>query len=377
MQNVVIDGRLIGYRFGGIASYARQLALRIPRHSKSLNVRVALRRTVPELDVRALRVLTPPHHRFERFLFGAEMTAHRPDLLHSVDYITPITRGTRTVVTVHDLAFLSHPELVTESSHAYYSQLAGSLSDVDHVITVSPTTQERFLETMDFPADRVTVIPNGYDESLFLPDSGNDLELLGSRSMILREAIGSQRPIVLSVGTLEPRKRYEILLDVIEHHWEGLIRATDAPPMFVIAGQTGWLSEDIVARIRRLACVGRLVWFRDCTDLELAALYRLAELLVMPSLDEGFGLPVLESMASGTPSLVANTGALPWLVADCGFIEDTAVPEAWAEKIGMILADSEIRLRRRKRGLQRAKQFTWDETARKTAEVYEEVLNEH
>jgi glycosyltransferase involved in cell wall biosynthesis len=375
VHNVVIDGRLIGYRYGGIASYARQLATRIPQLSQTLEMRVAVRRIVPELSDRALRVLTPPHHRYERLLFGAEMMAYRPDLLHSVDYVTPKTRGIRTVATVHDLAFLEHPHLVTEASHAYYSQIKSSLPEVERVIVVSPNTRERLLAAFNIPEERVVTIPNGYDDSLFQPECKGDLELIGTRSPILHEAIRSHRPVVLSVGTLEPRKRFEILLDVLEQQWEETTRIVGTTPVFVIAGQTGWLSDHLVSRIRRQASFDRLVWIRDCTDQELAALYRLAELLVVPSLDEGFGLPVLEAMASGTPSLVANTGALPWLVAECGFIEDTDVPAAWAEKIGMILADSDIRMRRRERGLKRAKVFTWDETARKTARVYEEVLN--
>ena len=376
MRNVLIDGRILGYRYGGIATYARQLALRIPRLSSNLNLSIALRRQVLEFDDRSIQTLTPPHHRFERVLLGLEITARQPDLVHSVDYVTPVTRGPKTVATVHDLAFLEHPELVTADSYAYYSQIHDALPTTDRVIAVSPATRDRLIERLNLQPEQVTMIPNGYDDATFQPGVGNDMRLIGERSPFLARAIRDERPIVLAVGTVEPRKRYEILMDALENQWAEICRLAGTEPVVVIAGQSGWLSDELVARMRHQATQGRLVWIRDCVNDELAALYRQAKLLVMPSIDEGFGLPVLEAMASGTPSLVANTGALPWLVADSGFIEDTDVASAWAEKIGMILADNEMRQLRGKRGISRSATFTWDETARQTAKLYEEVMNE-
>jgi glycosyltransferase involved in cell wall biosynthesis len=376
MRKAVIDGRLLGYRYGGIANYAFQLARRIPRWAGTFELNVALSRSLPDLDDRGIRTITPPHHRFERALFGAEMAIRRPTLLHSVDYVPPHSLGFRRISTVHDLAFLEHPELVTRDSYAYYRQILDVLPEIERVIAVSPATRDRILERIDIDPDRVRMVPNGFDPDLFGPEPDNDMATIASRCPGLAQVARDQRPIVLAVGTIEPRKRYEILLDVMDQHWDQLCDLAGIEPVFVIAGQRGWLSDDVVARMRRQIGHGRLFWIRDASDEELGALYRSASLMVTPSLDEGFGLPVLEAMASGTASLVANTGALPWLVADCGFIEDTDVPEAWSEKIGMILADQEIRSRRAMRGLKRAQEFTWDETARQTAEVYNEVIND-
>ena len=373
---VLIDGRLIGYRYGGIASYARQLATRAPAFARNECVRVAVRRNDLSLLDRSVRVFTPPHHRLERYAFGAEVMAHRPGLLHSVDYVQPVTPGVKSVATVHDLAFLDNPSLVTPESFSYYSQIEQTLPSADRVIAVSTWTRDRLLYHLDLDSEMIDVVPNGYDPDIFGPYERDDTDALFRLHPDLSGVIRSERPIILAVGTIEPRKRYSILLSGFSDHWTELERLSGTSPILVIAGQPGWLADDTVSTLRLLQRSGRAIWLRDIRDRELAALYRQATLHVMPSADEGFGLPALEAMASGTPSLVANVGALPELVGDCGFIEDSDQPVSWAEKIGRIVADPEIRDRRAQRGIERATPLTWQETARATMEIYRKVLDD-
>lgn len=379
LHSVLIDGRLISYRHGGIANYARQLAYNAPPVASGLRIRLATRHSIPSLTDRSVSVATPAHHRFERLLFGLEVLAHRPSLLHAVDYVQPIAPGVRSVVTVHDLAFLDNPSLVTPDSYRYYSQIKRTLPGADSVIAVSEWTRERLLHHIQIDPGRVRVVSNGYDDSVFGPEpDGEDSDrfVLSRLNPSISAAITGRRPIVLAVGTIEPRKGYDVLLRAFRDFDQLLERASGESPMLVIAGQAGWLSEHSIDQLRALQRCERALWLRDVRDHELAALYRVARLLVMPSLDEGFGLPALEAMASGTPSLVAAVGALPGLVGDAGFVEETTEPSNWAEKIGNILADREMREQRSRRGIERARAYTWRETARKTIEIYREVLND-
>ncbi|MEX2426004.1 MAG: glycosyltransferase family 1 protein [Thermomicrobiaceae bacterium] len=373
---MLIDGRLIGYRHGGIASYARQLAAHAPGMAGGLDIRLAIRKPVGNLLDRSVKAFTPPHHRYERYLFGMEVYIRGPNLLHSVDYVHPISPEVASVVTVHDLAFLANPSLLARDSLNYYRQVIETLPHADRVIAVSEWTRRQILDSLEIDPERIRVVPNGFDSSLIGTSDNNDTARLARLHPLLGSVLDSERPILLAVGTIEPRKRFDILVRAFECHSEIIKDRTGTSPVLVIAGQAGWLSDSVVRALRNLQRSGNAIWLRDVNDRELAALYRVAKLLAMPSADEGFGLPVLEAMASGTASLVAEVGALPGLVGDCGFIESSAEPGEWAEKIGRILADSEILGRRSRKGIKRASPFTWKETARQTVDVYREVLDE-
>jgi glycosyltransferase involved in cell wall biosynthesis len=378
-KRVLIDGRLLGYRHGGIATYARQLALHTPPFSRGMEIRLATRREIPELSDRTVRSCTPPHHRLERIAFGLEVDLRKPDLLHSVDYVQPRTfRRVKTVVTVHDLAFLNNPDLVTPDSWRYYSQALEALPAADRVITVSRWTRQQLLEHVELRPEQVVVVPNGYDDAVFTADANleQDRCTLSRFDPALSRAVTEERPVVLAVGTIEPRKRLDILIDAFERHQGMIANLAGASPILVIAGQVGWLAHETIARLRLLMNRGDAVWARDMRDEELAALYRSATLLAMPSVDEGFGLPVLEAMASGTPSLTSDLHAVKEIIQDNGFLEESSDSARWAEKIGRIIADREIRERRGRRGIERAAEFTWRESARRTVDVYRGVLNE-
>jgi glycosyltransferase involved in cell wall biosynthesis len=286
-----------------------------------------------------------------------------------------VTLETKTVATVHDLAFLTHPEFVTAESYAYYRRGIESLDDVDMVIAVSEWTRDCLIDHAEIDPGRIRVVPNGYDPEVIGPTGASDQQRLAGMHPFLKQIIHDARPVVLMVGTIEPRKRHEIVFNAFQQYYDAICRNAGTEPVLVVAGQRGWLANEPVTTLRSLQRDGKAIWLRQINDRELAALYRVATLLVMPSADEGFGLPVLESMASGTPCLVASNGALPDLVGDCGFLEDTSTPESWADKIGRILFDHEIRERRARRSIEHAEPFTWQSTARRTLDVYREVLN--
>ncbi len=161
-SDILLDARLLAYRRGGISRYVEALVHWLPRVAPDLDVRPFINRQT-QLDTTPVRVLTPPHHRFERSVLGIELSARFPRLVHSPDFITPRVLGLRQVVTVHDLNFINHPEQLTPDSLRYYRQLKSSLRSVDRIIAVSSYTAGQLETVLHIDPSRIDVIPNGVE----------------------------------------------------------------------------------------------------------------------------------------------------------------------------------------------------------------------
>jgi glycosyltransferase involved in cell wall biosynthesis len=373
-ESVLIDGRLIGYRHGGIASYARHLGELAPLVAPDLDIRIVVKRSVPELLDRSIQGFCPPHHRLERLAFGAEVSARRPALLHSVDYVQPMTPFARTVVTVHDLAFLDQPELLTSDSLRYYGQISRTAPEADRIIAVSDWTKHQLTQKLEIPEERISVVPNGVDHEMYCQDPSGDEAVLRRLHPAFSEMELRERSIILAVGTIEPRKRTQLLIDAFIRCQQRAEQADERSRLLIVVGQVGWLAGPTVERLRELQRSNSAIWLRDVNDRELAALYRASTLLAMPSADEGFGLPVLEAMACGLPVLASDKGALPEVVGEAGWIEKSSDVTAWGERINAILADESTRREKSAAGLRRATAYSWARTAEKTVEIYRKVL---
>jgi len=367
---IVIDGRLLAYRFGGIQRYVRSLTTALARVEHGFDVRLACNRPV-SAPIPTVRVCTPPHHRLERWSLGLELTLHRPALVHSTDFIPPrLPPFVRSVATVHDLAFLDHPLLLPVEARRYYGQLVRALPRADRIIAVSQWTASALQAHCPQLADRVVVIHNGVDDDFFVPptDPWRVLErtLSWADCQVLWE-----RALLLAVGTVEPRKRYALLLGALQR----LRLAWDAPQaILVVVGQMGWCDDGAVAGLIAAVERGEALWLQRADDEVLRALYAVATLLVVPSLDEGFCLPAAEAMAAGLPVLAAHRGALPEVVGEAGHLVDSDSPDAWAAEIAALINDHSRRRVLAARGRDRAQRFRWDVAAGRTLTVYKEVL---
>lgn len=368
---IAIDGRLLAYRRGGISRYVTGLITHLPAVAPDLRFRVVLNRAA-DVPIPTLAVRTPPHLRWERWMLGAELTVRRPALIHSTDFIPPRAPGIPRVITVHDLAFLENPELLDRDANRYYRQLLGAAETASKIIAVSDATRAAVLRLLNVDHERVVAIHNGVDDAFFSGD------LIPSIDVLRREAgqevaarIAAARPVLLAVGTVEPRKRYDLL---VETYRRLASRYRESKPILIVAGQPGWRAAGPAAMIERLVEEGHAIWLRDATDAALHALYRSATVLILPSCDEGFGLPAAEAMASGLPVVASNRGALPEVVADAGVLIDDDSPDAWATGIASLIDDTERLRRLAARGRERARRFTWTQTAEQTAQVYREVL---
>ena len=371
-QRILIDGRLLAYRRGGIQRYVLGLARAFARLEPELDIRLVQNRPfVSPLPV--VRVFTPVHHRWERRLLGAELALRRPALVHSPDFIPPrLPRSVRAVVTVHDLAFLDHPELLATEGERYYGQLRHALADADRIIAVSRWTAQRIQHHFPSLSPRVRVIHNGVDDAFFLQPSEDPWQTIARATSPDQCARLRDRRFVFAVGTVEPRKRYGLLLEAMGHLWD---RYRDGAPMLVIAGQPGWRHAELTYRIEAAVAACQALWYTDADDRLLRALYSTATLLAVPSLDEGFGLPAAEAMACGLPVLAANRGALPEIVGEAGHVVESDCPDDWAQEIMRLLNDDKMRIILAERGRSRAQRFRWEETARQTLMLYRELLD--
>lgn len=369
---VAIDGRLLAYRNGGIPRYVRGLLTHLPAAAPDLLVLPVVNRPADLPDSPVLRVFTPPHHRLERVALGAELAWWRAALIHSTDFVPPYAPLARAVATVHDLAFLDSPDALTASARRYYRGVEHALGTAERVIAVSETTRRRVIERLSIPPERVATVYHGVDEGFFAPPPEPPATVL-SRELGTDVAarLLVERPLVLTVGTVEPRKRHGLLVGAVS---ELAGRRPDATPLLVVAGERGWNAADTEVAIARLAERGLAVRLPHVSDPALRALYRSATLLAMPSRDEGFGLPVVEAMAAGLPVVAADRGALPEIMGDSGSLVSEDSPVAWADAIAALLDDAERRAGLSSAGRSRAERFRWEETARRTATVYREVL---
>ncbi|WP_051914523.1 glycosyltransferase family 4 protein [Thermorudis peleae] len=368
---IFLDARLLAYRPGGIQRYVEQLAAALARVAPSLPLRLIQNRPVANLPWPTVRVLTPPHHRFERRTLALELSLRRPALVHSVDFIPPaLPSCISSVVTVHDLAFLDHPSLLDANARRYYGQFLAALPRADAIIAVSQTTAERLRQL--FPTLRARIAVTYLGVSPVQPLSpARAWEYLAEQLGRMTVQRLRERQWVLAVGTIEPRKRYQLLCHAVAQLWQ---EDPAAAPYLVIIGQLGWQADKELAAIHEGMRQGWLYWITDADDRLRDACFTLATVLAIPSLDEGFSLPALEAMAAGLPVVAAARGALPEILDNAGILIPADDPASWAKALRDVLHNEAVQNRLRVLGKARAQQFSWDETAKQTVAVYKEVL---
>jgi glycosyltransferase involved in cell wall biosynthesis len=365
---IALDARLIGYA-AGIARYATLLAEALSNLDGPEQF-VALRgrrgRQVRLGRMRWRTALTPPHHRLERLVLPLELMARQPwpDVLHSVDHVAPRWGwgAWKSVVTLHDLAFLLYPETHTDGSRAYYAATGDSVRRAQRVIAVSQRTASDAVRLLGIDPVRVRVVHEAAAPT-YGPRSSESLPPLARRL-----GIDPGRPYILFVGTLEPRKNLVFLIEAFAL----LRRSLDV--QLVLAGSRGWLDEPIFAAHARSGVGNAARFVGSLSEEDLAILYSHAAAFVLPSLYEGFGLPVLEAMACGAPVACSDAGPLPEVAGDAAVLLAPDDMRGWAETLGEIVTNPRLAQGLRARGFARSAEFSWQRTAEATRDVYREAL---
>lgn len=285
------------------------------------------------------------------------------DLFHSPDFVLPPVRHARTVLTVHDLSFLRYPECFSPPLLRYLlSAVPRSVERADLVLADSENTRDDLIELLGVPPERIRVVYAGVEPE-FAPSLQAEIEAV-------RERYSIQRPYLLGVGTLQPRKNFRRLIEA----YHLLRQERSIPHQLVIAGGRGWLYEPILEAIEShgLQEDVRLIGFVDDTD--LPALYTGADLFAFPSLYEGFGIPVLEAMACGTPVVAADASSLPEVAGEAALLVSPTDIEALAEALWLGLDDSELRETLRARGWEQCRRFTWSASAQQLLASYTDLI---
>jgi glycosyltransferase involved in cell wall biosynthesis len=285
-------------------------------------------------------------------------------LLHEPHYVLPPLVPCRAVVTIHDCIHLMFPQyLPNRFAYAYArATLWAATRRAERIFTVSETSKADILRYCDVPAERIIVVYNAIDDRFAAPPDMDAVERV-------RERYQLNGPFALYVGNIKPHKNLERLIDAFD-----LVRRNgfERLELLIIGDQ---ISK--YPRLRRAVDKHKLhkhVRFLGfVADDTLAALYRLATVFVFPSLYEGFGLPPLEAMASGTPVVTSNRSSLPEVVGDAAVLVDPYSAASIAEGIQRVLSDADLRRTLSERGLARAREFSWETSIRRIHEVYMDV----
>jgi glycosyltransferase involved in cell wall biosynthesis len=282
------------------------------------------------------------------------------DLVHGPVFIGPVCAPCPVVVTIHDLSFIRFPEMFRPANRLYLTVLTRlSARRARRLIAVSAHAAAETTRLLGIPSQRIDVIYHGVDP-MFRPLPG---EVLAS----FRRRRGLPERFVLFVGTLEPRKNLVRLVDAFA-------RVGDSGTALVLAGGKGWLYDELFARVEALGLCERVIFPGFVMSEELPLWYNAATALAYPSVYEGFGLPVLEAQACGTPVLTSNVSSLPEAAGNAALMVDPYDVEALAAELSRLLADATLRQELRERGIGHAEQFSWSRTAQETACVYRRAL---
>lgn len=284
---------------------------------------------------------------------------HKLDLLHSMAFVTPVLTRTPAVVTVYDLSFLHYPDRFPPLQRLYLSsQTRRSCQQARRVITISESSRQDVHQFFHTPLTHIDAVVPGVDAS-YRPRPPAEVAAF-------RQQHNLPDRFILHVGTLQPRKNIPTLI-------AALARLPDEIPLILVGGK-GWLYDDIFARITQLGLQKRVHFTGYVADADLPLWYNAAALLVFPSLYEGFGLPVVEAMACGTPVVAANTSSLPEAAGDAGLLFDPHDAAQLAERITAVLTNPDLAAAMREKGLQQASRFSWARAGQETAVVYQRAL---
>jgi glycosyltransferase involved in cell wall biosynthesis len=289
---------------------------------------------------------------FDRLLPGAE-------LFHATEHLLLPLRSLPTVLTVHDLIFRHLPKH-HKPLNRWYLNLTMPLycRRADHIIAVSEHSKRDLISIYGIAAKKITVVYEAAAPS-FRPQTPQKVAAVRTR-------YGLPERYLLFVGTIEPRKNLTRLLIAFESLYaDGLVGG------LVIVGQRGWLYDDFFARLEESPVRGAVLLPGYVPDDDLPAFYAGAQALVLPSVYEGFGLPVLEAMACGTPTVASNASSVPEIGGDAALYFDPSDVEAAVDVIRRLLRDGSLRDEMRERGLIQAARFSWQRAAAETRAVYD------
>lgn len=364
VMRIGIDARISFYSQAGIGQYTRQLIRALSEIVTDDEI-IILRSRKDKADLvqdhhfQQRSLWTPSHHRFEQITLPLEIAWCDLQLLHSPDFIPPLRRNCKSVITIHDLAFLQFPNMLTRESARYYGQIDEAVHNTDHIIAVSESTKRDIVRLLGVPDRQISVIYEAANPVFQPLDRGQAADWVQAK-------FGIAGSFVLFVSTIEPKKNLGTLLRA----YRQLLDKYHVEARLVVAGARGWLYESVFEQVEQLGLSQDISFLGRLSNDDLLQLYNAAAVFVHPALYEGFGLTPLEAMACGTPVIVSNVSSLPEVVGDAGLLVDPEDAEHMAVSMWRVLKTRELWQELREKGLQRASNFSWAKTAEQTLGLY-------
>ena len=294
---------------------------------------------------------------------SVEMLRHNLDIFHSPDFIAPRHAAKKHIITIHDLHFLYYPQFQDKAALRYYrDQIAKSARHADHVFVQTEGTKSAVVNMLNVPPEKITVHLLGVNPAC-KPLPPAEVERLLAPYKLPEDYL-------LFVGTIEPRKNMPNLLKAY-----ALLREQNLDtPRLVLGGQPGWHVEQELKTLDTYNLHQHITWIQGVPAEVLPALYNGAQMLLLPSLHEGFGLPAVEAMACGTPVIVTKNGSVPEVVGEAGLYIDPMEPEDMATTIQRLLDDSVLQAQLIEAGLAQAATFSWQRTAQIAWSMYQHII---
>lgn len=355
----------------GMESYARNLTLNLLEHDASNEYVIYCRRPVPaalrEFEDRAeLRTCGLRKRKLcEQIWLSAAWRTDDLDVLHCICSL-PIAPPERTVLTVHGLSWRLTPEVFTRTLRWYWILTAErTMHKATRLIAITNWTKNVVHSHLDIPKDRIDVVHHGVELDEFATSPGKGVEER------VRRKYGLSGRILLHVGTLIPVKNLPFLVRAFSRL---VSSGSYSDCQLVLAGGKGWGAEDVSRAITDTGMEDRVIVTGHIPKEELIALYHLADLFVFPTKYEGFGLPMLESFAAGTPVVASKASCLPEVGGDAAIYFDTDSMEQLCARMRDCLCDEDLRQKMINRGKQRVEEFSWEKTARQTLQVYQRAV---
>jgi glycosyltransferase involved in cell wall biosynthesis len=298
---------------------------------------------------------------WEQTVLPLQLLRNKIDLYHGPAFVVPFAKTCLRVVTIHDASFRLTPERHSHQRRFYYRGIVPLIMKAsDGIITVSRSAKSDLLDIAAVPEDKVSVIPLGVDPHFQPVTAPHILERI-------RRKYSLPRDFILFVGMIEPRKNLETLLDAY------LAYSLAARFDLVLAGSFGWGYSHLLRKIAASGAADRVRLPGYVEEADLPALYSAAAVFAYPSFYEGFGLPVLEAMACGTAVVTSSVSSLPEVAGTAALLADPHDSGALASALRCILSNATLRADLSRRGLERARSFSWIRTAEKTLALYRRI----
>lgn len=377
MLKIILSTDCVKFPLTGIGRYAFELAKQL-ENSRNVDLSylhgLSVSKTLPiasetgnsgqglKRHLQKSRIVSEVYRVTYPYAKSYVLNKQKEHIFHSPNYYIPPNIG-KSVATFHDLSVFHWPEFHPAGRvHLMQKELKQTVARAKVLITDSEYTKNELVEYFDIDLKNVVVAPLA-SSGLFAPRIESDVQAVLSKYQL------GYKQFFLYTGTIEPRKNILTLLQA----YDRLDRLTKANYPLVISGYKGWENEELFRLFKKGGDEGWLKYLGYTASEDLPLLYAAAKGFLFPSIYEGFGLPVLEAMASGVPVICSNASSLPEVVGDAAILHDPSDVSGYAESINLIIQDNKIEQSMISAGIERGKTFSWKHCADKTIQAYNQV----